>query len=116
MSRLVETALVNVSRIDNFWKIIVAHFDILSNCQVLARTSCYLKDVGAECGRSCGLCGGLTPAASVTCYDAYQNCGQLAKTACSQKAVAAKCVKSCGNCKSAVVTTTKTTVNSILYS
>ena len=36
MSRLVETALVNVSRIDNFWKIIVAHFDILSNCQVLA--------------------------------------------------------------------------------
>lgn len=36
MSRLVETALVNVSRIDNIWKIIVAHFDILSNCQVLA--------------------------------------------------------------------------------
>ena len=36
MSRLVETALVNVTRIDNFWKIIVAHFDILSNCQVLA--------------------------------------------------------------------------------
>ena len=32
MSRLVETALVNVSRIDNIWKIIVAHFDILSNC------------------------------------------------------------------------------------
>ena len=31
-----ETALVNVSRIDNIWKIIVAHFDILSNCQVLA--------------------------------------------------------------------------------
>ena len=91
-------------------------YDNYSNCQVLARTSCYLKDVGAECGRSCGLCGGLTPAASVTCYDAYQNCGQLAKTACSQKAVAAKCVKSCGNCKSAVVTTTKTTVNSILYS
>ena len=36
MSRLVETALVNVSRIDNIWKIIVAHFNILSNCQVLA--------------------------------------------------------------------------------
>jgi len=36
MTRLVETALVNVSRIDNIWKIIVAHFDILSNCQVLA--------------------------------------------------------------------------------
>lgn len=36
MSRLVETALVNVTRIDDFWKIIVAHFDILSNCQVLA--------------------------------------------------------------------------------
>ena len=32
MTRLVETALVNVSRIESIWKIIVAHFDILSNC------------------------------------------------------------------------------------
>ena len=36
MTRLVEAALVNVSRIEGIWKIIVAHFDILSNCQVLA--------------------------------------------------------------------------------
>ena len=36
MSRLVEAALINVSRIEGIWKIIVAHFDILSNCQVLA--------------------------------------------------------------------------------
>jgi hypothetical protein len=36
MTRLVEASLVNVSRIDGFWKIIVAHFDILSSCQVLA--------------------------------------------------------------------------------
>ena len=32
MSRLVETALVNVSRIESIWKILIAHFDILSNC------------------------------------------------------------------------------------
>jgi hypothetical protein len=36
MSRLVEATLVNVSRIESLWKIIVAHFDILNNCQVLA--------------------------------------------------------------------------------
>ena len=29
IKRLVETALVNVSRIDIFWKLIVAHFEIL---------------------------------------------------------------------------------------
>jgi hypothetical protein len=27
--RLVETSLVNVTRVDIFWKMIVAHFDIL---------------------------------------------------------------------------------------
>jgi len=36
MCRLVESALVNVSRVESIWKIIVAHFDILSNCKVLA--------------------------------------------------------------------------------
>lgn len=36
ISRLVESALVNTSRIEGFWKIIVAHFDILSSCPVLA--------------------------------------------------------------------------------
>ena len=29
LRRLIETALVNVSRIDIFWKIIMAHFEIL---------------------------------------------------------------------------------------
>lgn len=36
MSRLVEATLVNVSRIEGLWKIIITHFEILSNCQVLA--------------------------------------------------------------------------------
>lgn len=36
MTRLVETALVNIHRIELIWKIIVAHFDILSSCKVLA--------------------------------------------------------------------------------
>ena len=35
MSRLVEATLVNVSRIEGVWKIIVTHFDILSSCPVL---------------------------------------------------------------------------------
>lgn len=36
MTRLVESSLVNVSRIEGLWKIIVSHFEILSSCQVLA--------------------------------------------------------------------------------
>jgi hypothetical protein len=36
MQRLVEAALVNVSRIDGIWKIIVSHFEIMSSCPVLA--------------------------------------------------------------------------------
>lgn len=36
MTRLVEATLVNVSRIEGLWKIIIAHFEILNNCQVLA--------------------------------------------------------------------------------
>jgi hypothetical protein len=34
ISRLVETALVNISRIELIWKVLIAHFDILSNCKV----------------------------------------------------------------------------------
>ena len=36
ISRLVETALVNISRIELVWKILIAHFDILSNCKYQA--------------------------------------------------------------------------------
>lgn len=34
ISRLVETALVNISRIEVVWKVLIAHFDILANCKV----------------------------------------------------------------------------------
>jgi hypothetical protein len=36
ISRLVETTLVNVSRVDMIWKVLIAHFEILSNCKVQA--------------------------------------------------------------------------------
>lgn len=34
ISRLVETTLVNISRIELFWKILIAHFDILSSSKI----------------------------------------------------------------------------------
>lgn len=34
ITRLVETALVNISRIELIWKVLVAHFDILANCNI----------------------------------------------------------------------------------
>jgi hypothetical protein len=36
ISRLVETTLVNVSRVEMIWKVLIAHFEILSNCKVQA--------------------------------------------------------------------------------
>ena len=36
ISRLVETTLVNISRVEMIWKVLIAHFEILSNCKVQA--------------------------------------------------------------------------------
>jgi len=71
--------------------------DKWSNCPELAQKSCYKTWVADDCKKSCGLCPGLTPAASNTCYDTYGNCADLAKTNCNKYADA--CKKSCGLCE-----------------
>ena len=53
----------------------------------------YVKD---NCPQSCGLCPGLTPAASNTCYDMFNNCPDLAETNCHK--FGDQCKKSCGLC------------------
>merc|ERR1712123_534217 len=68
--------------------------DKWSNCPDLAERTCYKSSTAADCQKSCGLCPGLTPAASNTCYDVYGNCEELAKTNC--KKYASECKKSCG--------------------
>jgi len=70
--------------------------DKFSNCPALAEKSCYKDYVKDNCPQSCGLCPGLTPAASNTCYDMFNNCPDLAETNCHK--FGDQCKKSCGLC------------------
>merc|ERR1712080_757463 len=69
-----------------------------SNCGEMAQTSCYRDDIQTNCPKSCGLCKGMTPVSSNTCYDEFNNCADLARTACYQDKISSKCKKSCGLC------------------
>merc|ERR1712215_514478 len=51
--------------------------DQYSNCPEVAKEHCYKEEYTKDCIKSCGLCEGMTPAASYTCYDRYSNCPEL---------------------------------------
>jgi len=80
--------------------------DVYSNCPELAETDCY--QYTEHCKKSCGLCPGMTPALSNTCYDEWADCGQLCSwipdqcttmyTKSQCKKIKKKCKKSCGLC------------------
>jgi len=68
-------------------------------CKKKAETSCYNSTVKNICPKSCGLCKGMTPVLSNTCYDEYSEyCADKAKTDCYKEEVSSKCKKSCGLC------------------
>ena len=67
--------------------------DAYSNCPNLALNYCYQPSIGTSCYKSCGLCPGMTPVKSNTCFDTYSNCAQLCTS--TYKSV---CKKSCGGC------------------
>jgi len=71
--------------------------DKFSNCADLARTACYQDHIASGCPKSCGLCPGMTPARSYTCYNKYSNCAQLANY-CNQDNIKKNCVMSCTGC------------------
>ena len=66
--------------------------DTFDNCPDLAKSHCWDEFIKAECKKSCGLCKGMTPAASNTCYDMFDNCSQLCDW------VPNECKKSCNKC------------------
>merc|ERR1719193_110120 len=72
-------------------------FDKFSNCAELAATSCYQAKIAEGCPKACGLCPGLKPARSVTCYNKFSNCNQMAN-ACNQQNVRDGCKITCGTC------------------
>merc|ERR1712123_303571 len=67
--------------------------DKWTNCPDLAERNCYKSSTAADCQKSCGLCPGLTPAASNTCYDGYSNCADV----CSWYS-GSECNLACGKC------------------
>merc|ERR1712119_37067 len=66
--------------------------DTYGNCPDLAKSHCWDEYIGAECKKSCGLCKGMTPVTSYTCYDMFDNCSDL----CAW--VPDMCKKSRGKC------------------
>lgn len=68
-----------------------------SNCDELAASYCYSPRIAKKCALSCGLCDGMTPVESYTCYDKYSNCNDM-RPYCNQDHIAAGCKKACGLC------------------
>ena len=73
--------------------------DKYPNCPSIATTSCWHSTVKEACRLSCGLCSGLSPAVSNSCYNMYSNCDQLQVLGfCNNDKVSGGCKASCGKC------------------
>ena len=73
--------------------------DKYKNCPDVASSSCWHSTVSEACRVSCGLCPGMTPAASNFCYNKYSNCDQLAALGfCNNEKVKQGCKFVCGSC------------------
>merc|ERR1711890_103425 len=65
------------------------------NCADLANDDkCFNNNVA----KNCGLCEGMIPKLSNTCYDLFGNCAQQAERNCYHTNIANNCQKSCGLC------------------
>jgi len=71
--------------------------DKYSNCPDLARTACYQDHIAKGCAKSCGLCPGMTPNRSYTCYNKFSNCPSLAAY-CGQDNIKNNCKMTCTGC------------------
>eukprot|EP00088_Acartia_fossae_P054838 TRINITY_DN6332_c0_g2_i1.p1 TRINITY_DN6332_c0_g2~~TRINITY_DN6332_c0_g2_i1.p1 ORF type:complete len:228 (-),score=55.29 TRINITY_DN6332_c0_g2_i1:122-805(-) len=71
--------------------------DKYSNCAQMAESHCWAENIKTNCPKSCGLCPGMTPVPSNTCYDQYSNCGDYTAY-CSYDQIKNACKKACGLC------------------
>jgi len=68
-------------------------------CPEAAMTSCWYESVKSSCPSSCGLCPGMAPQGSTTCYNKYTSCDSLAMLGyCYHHQVASNCLLTCGGC------------------
>ena len=71
--------------------------DQYGNCAAMARTACYKPHIARGCPVSCGLCPGMTPARSYTCYNKFSNCNSITAY-CNYQSIKDGCRIACGTC------------------
>ena len=73
--------------------------DKFRSCSWLAVSCCWDPLISAGCPATCGLCPGLVPSTSFSCYDKLSSCSSLAEMGgCSQSMLREDCRASCGLC------------------
>ena len=74
--------------------------DKFRSCSWLATSCCWDPLVSAGCPVTCGLCPGMSPSLSLTCYDKLASCPSLADMGgCTESQVRADCREACGLCR-----------------
>ena len=74
--------------------------DKFRRCSWLATSCCWDPLVSAGCPLTCGLCPGLSPSLSLSCYDKLSSCHSLADMGgCAQDQVRSDCRAACGLCQ-----------------
>ena len=74
--------------------------DKFRSCSWLATSCCWDPLVSAGCPVTCGLCPGMSPSLSLSCYDKLASCPSLADMGgCAQAQVRDDCRAACGLCR-----------------
>ena len=74
--------------------------DKFRSCSWLAASCCWDPLISAGCPATCGLCPGLVPSLSLSCYDKLASCSSLAQMGgCAQTGIRADCREACGLCR-----------------
>ena len=73
--------------------------DKYRSCPMVASSCCWDPLISSGCPASCGLCQGMVPRLSTTCYNMLSNCQELARMGgCEEEQVREDCRESCGGC------------------
>ena len=73
--------------------------DKYRSCFMVASSCCWDSIIAAGCPSSCGLCPGMVPQPSNTCYNKLSNCQELARMGgCEDEGVREECKEACGGC------------------
>ena len=74
--------------------------DKFRSCSWLATSCCWDPLVSAGCPLTCGLCPGLSPSLSLSCYDKLASCSSLVDMGgCAETQVRSDCRAACGLCR-----------------